>query len=95
MYPYKCTSGKITIGYGRNIEDMGISEDEAEYMLSNDIQLCVTWLDKEYPWFKKLSDTRQRALINMLFNLGIPRFTGFRKMIRAYFKTSNSPRMSF
>lgn len=33
LKPYQCTAGKLTIGVGRNIEDMGITEDEAIYML--------------------------------------------------------------
>ena len=38
LTPYKCTSDKLTIGVGRNLEDVGISEQEAEMLLQNDIQ---------------------------------------------------------
>ena len=38
---YKCSAGKNTIGVGRNIDDRGITEDESDYLLSNDIDLCV------------------------------------------------------
>ena len=37
LKPYKCTSGKLTIGVGRNLEDIGITEQEAELLLLNDI----------------------------------------------------------
>ena len=37
--PYKCTSGKLTIGYGRNLEDVGISQKEAEYLFENDVRM--------------------------------------------------------
>ena len=83
-FPYKCSSGKLTIGYGRNIDDVGISDKEAEVMLMNDVQFCTAWLDKKYPWFKNLTDARQRALVNMCFNLGVTKFTGFKKMLRAF-----------
>ena len=35
LKPYKCTAGKLTIGYGRNIEDKGISQEEAERFLDD------------------------------------------------------------
>jgi lysozyme len=80
LKPYLCPSGKLTIGIGRNIEDNGISKDEALYMLNNDIvnaeRDCKNWLGKVYD---NLSDTRKSVLINMMFNLGLPRLMGFKK----------------
>ena len=32
-YPYRCTAGKLTIAYGRNLEDKGLSVKEMEYIL--------------------------------------------------------------
>ena len=40
LKPYKCTAGKLSIGYGRNLDDMGISEVEAMVMLRHDIEQC-------------------------------------------------------
>ena len=37
LKPYRCTAKKLTIGYGRNIEDVGITEEEANHLLLNDI----------------------------------------------------------
>ena len=34
---YTCPAGKLTIGVGRNLEDRGITEEEALLMLDNDI----------------------------------------------------------
>ena len=34
---YRCPAGKLTIGVGRNLEDRGITEEEAYYLLRNDI----------------------------------------------------------
>lgn len=47
--PYKCTAGKLTIGVGRNIEDNGITEDEAMYLLENDIASCIKQLTAKLP----------------------------------------------
>lgn len=81
--PYKCTAGKLTIGIGRNLDDVGISEEEAYFLCGNDIDAAADDLDQNVPWFRQLSDTRQRALVNMCFNLGWPRLSGFRNMLMA------------
>lgn len=80
LKPYLCTADKLTIGYGRNLEDMGISEDEATYLLQTDIDRCYSELSV-FTWFHELDQIRQEALISMLFNLGLPRFLTFKKMI--------------
>lgn len=68
--PYRCTAGKLTIGYGRNLDDNGISRQEAEYMLDNDVLRIITDLKLEIPWFYLLDEVRQEVLINMAYNLG-------------------------
>ena len=82
LKPYLDTVGKLTIGYGRNLDDNGINEDEALAMLRNDIQVSRKELSA-YGWFTRLDERRQEALINMHFNLGLPRLLTFRKMIAA------------
>lgn len=79
--PYKCSAGKLTIGYGRNIEDVGISEDEALYLLNNDISYCYNKLKAVFPFFETLSKPRQYVLINMCYNIGITRLAGFKRML--------------
>jgi lysozyme len=77
LEPYECTAGKLTIGVGRNIEDIGITEDEARYLLDNDILRVCDELDRNLSWWRDLSDVRQRVLVDMVFNLGISRFMQF------------------
>ena len=81
LTPYYDSLGVLSIGTGRNLE-RGISEDEADYMLQNDIQNTIKELDN-YSWFEGLSPARKRAIINMYFNLGAIKFATFKKMIRA------------
>jgi len=50
--PYKCTSGKITIGVGRNLDDNGLSEDEIDYLLTNDVLRCEKELQQRLPWYE-------------------------------------------
>jgi lysozyme len=82
LKPYKCPAGKVTIGCGRNLEDVGITDGEARLMLSNDIERIHKEAN-EFSWFKSLNMPRQDVVLNMLFNLGLPKFLAFRKMIEA------------
>lgn len=83
LKPYKCTSNKITIGVGRNLEAKGITEQEALFMLDNDISYFEEQLIRRLPSFRTLSGTRQAALINMAFNLGVRGLLNFKNMLNA------------
>lgn len=83
LLPYECTAGKITIGYGRNLEDKGILLDEAEMMLTHDVYECVVDLKNNFPWFRELSEARMQALVDMRYNLGKMGFRKFKGMIKA------------
>lgn len=83
LKPYRCTAGKLTIGVGRNLDDVGLSQEEAEYLLDNDIKNTVIGLERALPMFDELSPARQAVLVNMAFNMGLPRLLGFHKFIAA------------
>ncbi len=83
LKPYRCTAGKLTIGVGRNLDDVGITEAEAQHLLGGDMAQVVTGLDRALPWWRGLSEGRQRALANMAFNVGQARLLGFRQMLAA------------
>ncbi len=83
LKPYHCTEGKLTIGYGRNLEDVGISESEAEAMLAADIKNVEDALHQRLPIYTKLSEARVRALTNMGFQLGVGGLLKFKNMIAA------------
>jgi lysozyme len=82
LKPYKCTSNKLTIGIGRNLEDVGISEHEAEFLLMNDLDTYMT-AAKSYNWYAGLNDARKAVIVNMLFNMGQTNFNKFLKMKQA------------
>jgi lysozyme len=83
LKPYRCTAGRLTIGYGRNLDDAGITAEEAEFLLRNDVRRVFVELDRDMPWWRDLSPGRQRALANMAVNLGLPRLKEFRLMLSA------------
>ena len=81
--PYKCTAGYLTIGVGRNIEERGLSDDEIDYLLNNDVNIATDELVATFDWYADLDPIRQRVVVDMVFNLGMPRFKQFQNMIAA------------
>jgi lysozyme len=80
---YMCPAGYETIGVGRNISEsgLGLSEDEVEYLLKNDILRCRNELLGEYDWFENLDSVRQEAMIDLSFNLGQTKLRTFVKAL--------------
>ncbi|MCK4829377.1 lysozyme [bacterium] len=78
---YEDTIGKITIGVGRNLDDLGITEEEAMMLLRNDIDRVKMEVEDRCEWVKDLDATRRNVIYNMVFNMGIVRFLGFKKTI--------------
>ena len=82
LKPYRDTVGKLTIGVGRNLDDVGITDAEARYLLDNDINTAINSL-VVFPWFPDLDPMRQRAFVDLCFNMGLSRLRGFVKMLAA------------
>lgn len=82
LKPYKDIVGKLTIGVGRNLDDVGISKEEAMMLLDNDIRTAAMGLLKALPWIAKLDQPRQQVLINMAFNMGIPTLLTFKNTLQ-------------
>ena len=90
-HAYLCSENFTTIGVGRNIDagdngrsrGLGLSDDEVDYLLRNDIDRVTEELDDEYSWFAGLNDARSDAMVDISFNLGQTRLRGFRKALEA------------
>lgn len=87
LSPYRCTAGRLTIGYGRNLDDKGITADEAEFLLVDDIldatMDCMTIFGCAV--WSRLSDVRKAVLCSMRFQLGpggIRQFVGTIKAVK-------------
>ena len=76
------TQGKLTIGVGRNIEDIGLSENEAIGLELNDIKRVVAQIERVFPWFQKINTPRRVVICSMCFNLGLEGLSKFKKMIK-------------
>ena len=81
LKPYKDSVGVLTIGYGRNLDHVGISEAEAEALLDNDIRSAYQSALRVVPTLPLLTDARQEVVVEMTFNLGATRFGKFTKTL--------------
>jgi lysozyme len=83
LKPYKCTSGKATIGVGRNLDDVGLSDSEVMILLSNDIDRVEQECSNAFDFWGTLDDDRKSVLLNMCFNLGITGLCSFKQTIKS------------
>ena len=81
MLPYPDTVGKLTIGYGRNLTDNGVSLEEAQVLLAHDVKVAEDSLTKALPWTLNLDPIRRAVLVNMTFNMGIGSLTLFTRTL--------------
>ena len=85
-HAYKCTASKTTIGVGRNIDvkgGIGLSADEINYLLANDVKRVNKELAGAFIWYRTLGTARKDAIMDMCFNMGLPRLKKFKKSLAA------------
>lgn len=81
-FPYRCTSGKLTIGYGYNL-DAGMPEDEAHLLMRYRLSKLLAWAEGRFPWFNRLSAPRKQVILSMAYQMGVNGLLGFRHMLAA------------
>ena len=85
-HAYQDHLGFWTIGYGRLIDKSRgglITQEEAEYLLRNDVARVITELQARLPFYERLPDRKKQALANMAFQLGVAGLMNFRRMLSA------------
>jgi len=85
-HAYQDSLGYWTIGVGHLIDKRkggGLSDIIIRMILQNDINEVTTELDERLPWWRSLTEERQRVIVNMAFNLGVGGLLGFRKFLAA------------
>jgi len=90
LHPYEDTEHVLTIGWGRNLTDNGISQSEADMMFENDLKGIVAACETNVPGFADLDETRKLVLADMAYNLGLHGLLEFKKMLAAV-KAKNWP----
>ena len=85
-HAYRCSSNKITVGCGRNIDEnggIGLTDSEIDMLLANDIKRVEQELTDRFSWYRNLDSVRREAMIDIAFNLGITKLLGFKKALAA------------
>lgn len=80
LKPYVDTVGKITIGVGFNLTDVGLSEEEVNLILQHRVTRLNLQL-LQFQWYAVLDEVRQGAIQNMAYNMGIEGLLHFSSMI--------------
>jgi len=81
--PYRDGEGKLTIGYGHNLENKPLPDDVLELLLRHDVEDAITGARAALPCFDSLDEVRQEVVVEMVFNLGLNGFKSFKRMLRA------------
>jgi len=81
-HAYRDSERVWTIGYGLNLED-GISEPLAAKILEWIVDERRDVLFRLFSFWTSLTQARQEVLVEMAYNLGVPRLLGFRRMLAA------------
>lgn len=93
---YRCPTGHLTIGFGRNLEaNLSIKDfevifnagqmtkDQARALLAKDVNDTVEKLRKNFgPKFDTYPEEIQSVLVNMTFNMGITGVLAFKNTLK-------------
>lgn len=85
-YAYQDSKGYWTIGVGRLIDKRlggGLSDDEIEYLLSNDMKKAEITARKLVKNFDALTDNRKVVILDLAFNLGETKLAKFINTLKA------------
>src|SRR3569832_2996050 len=79
---YEDSMGIPTIGIGHNLSKP-LSDAAIQQILRDDLNDAMSECLHAFPWYAELTEPRQWAMIDMCFNMGLPRLLGFKKFIQA------------
>lgn len=85
LLPYEDTAvpPRITIGYGRNLSDVGISQEEADILFNSDLKVALEECEEFYWGFSDYPQEVKIVLVDLMFNMGRPTMEGFVKFNQA------------
>jgi len=85
-FAYRDHLGYLTIGVGRLIDKDkggGLSNDEIDYLLNNDIEAKTSEVLESLPWVADLDEPRKAVIIGMAFQMGTAGLLRFKNTLAA------------
>ena len=82
-YAYQDSLGYWTVAFGKCIDKRagcGLTREEGLYLLKNELALCKEQLEHFY-WYTAMEPVRQEVLIELCYNIGLPKLLKFKDMI--------------
>jgi len=79
---YKDSKGIWTIGIGHNLEANSIPDEAVSIIFAADKANVDSDISNSFPWYSSLDEVRQGVVVDVVFNMGLPRFKGFKNTIR-------------
>ena len=80
-FPYRDTVGKLTIGVGFNLDDVGLYPEEIDFILGNRLARTEEEVERVFPWYNELDEVRQAVILDMAYNMGIPTLIKFARTL--------------
>ena len=81
---YKCTAGKLTIGFGKRVKYLKVTQEQAEEWLKEDLENLKYVLADKYDWFLPAPQEVKDIVMNMAYQLGPTSFSKFKRTIKLF-----------
>lgn len=83
LHAYQDPKGIWTIGFGTNLQELSIPLELAQDWLIGKLAASDREASMLFPWYAALSGARQRAIAELIYNMGLPTLRGFVKFLAA------------
>lgn len=93
---YLCPAGKLTQGYGRNLEAHPLTSRESLELVNGEVSMTIAsrWLEEEMvavedrlrnvcPVYREVNEVRKAVLLDMGFNMGVDGLLKFKNMFKS------------
>ena len=80
---YLDSVGVWTVGFGTNLQELTIDTTLGARWLAEGLASAEREAERAFSWYATASPRRQRAIVELIYNMGLPRLLGFRDTLAA------------